>query len=351
MSGPGMTVSPSHVTARHPMLCKSVNLLTSVAAVAALAGLVVGCGGGSGSGTAAPVAVAAATAQAPAPSPSPTPTPTPSPTPTPAAFVGPAALTQVRDFAVLGYSVTGTTARDGSGPLIQQPGGVAFRYVVSQSRHEIQIPGRDWGVLGAPFVAGRAFSTQRVTVGTGPAAFVYDLNLFVPGDRNPDLPLVYTSYGSWAASALRASDPERIDQNFGTFAYGVSTPNGAVPRTGTAQYRGLVFDPYDTLGDLTITFDFATRQVTGSIKPFFNDGIGGISSPGAFPFSGSIQADATAFQIGFPIGSTGRTGLLEIQLTGPNAEELMLRWSATIVVPHLSLSPQPYILPGVARRG
>lgn len=329
------------------MRCKAHKVFSAAGALT-LAVTLAGCGGDSASSGSGAVAVASAPAPAPAPSPAPTPTPSPSPTPAPLA--GPAALTQGQDFAVLGYSVTGTTARDGSGPTSQQPGGVAFRYVASQARHEIQIPGRDWGVLGVPIVAGANFSTQRVTVGTGASAFVYDLRLFVPGDRNQALPLTYTSYGSWAASAIRESDPTKIDQNFGSFAYGVPTPAAGVPRTGTAQYRGIVFDSYDTAGVALLSIDFGTGRVSGSIEPLFNDGIGGIGPGGTYPVSGSIQPGVAAFQVNFQIGSTGRSGLLEVQFTGPNAEELMFRWGASIQVPHLTVDPVAYILPGVARR-
>ena len=42
--------------------------------------------------------------------------------------------------------------------------------------------------------------------------------------------------------------------------------------------------------------------------------------------------------------------MLEVQLTGPTGEELMLRWSAAITVRHLRVEPIAFILPGVARR-
>ena len=317
------------------------------AAVLGLTLSATGCGGGSSSSA----SIAVAPAPTPSPTPTPTPTPSPSPTPTSGPLAGPPALTQVQDFAVLGYSVTGSTDREGrGGPLVQQPGGVAIRYIASDGRHELMIPGREWGTLGTAFTNGGDFSSQSVTVGTGATAFAYRLALFVPGDRNRTLPLVHTSYGSWEASAINPTDPNKIDQNYGTFAYGVPTQAGGVPRVGMATYRGVVFDPYSQTGTVNITIDFATRQVTGSIEPFFNDGIGGVESGGSYPFSGSLQADASAFQASFPIGSTGRTGLLEVQLTGPTGEELMLRWSASIIVRHLRVEPIAFILPGVARR-
>ena len=93
--------------------CPAARQLFGAAAMLSLAGLLTGCGGGASSSAAAPVALAPAPTPVLAPSPSPTPAPSPTPTPIPTPLSGPAALTQIQDFAVLGYSVTGTTSANG----------------------------------------------------------------------------------------------------------------------------------------------------------------------------------------------------------------------------------------------
>jgi hypothetical protein len=307
-----------------------------------------GCGGGSSGDGGSPVAVAPA--PSPTPTPPPTPTPTPAPTPSPTILSGPAALTLAQDFAVLGYAMTGTTLANGSGPITLQNDGVSFRYIAQPPHHEIMIPGRDWGVVGPSTAVSNGFSGHRVTIGTGPSAFAYELHLLFPGQSNPVLPLTYTSLGFWQASSPNQADPSKTDQSFGGFAYGVATPAGDLPRSGTATYRGVLFDGYQTPGTVDLTIDFARREVSGTIEPFFNDGIGGIGSGGRFAVSASFPAGTSGFEVNFPIGSTGRAGTVKVQLTGPAAQELMLRWSASIQVPHLSNVPQSYILPGVAGR-
>lgn len=348
MSGSGGAARCLGMTTAKSPKCPAARQLFGAAAMLSLAGSLTGCGGGSSSSAPAPVAVAPAPVPVPAPSPSPT--PAPSPTPTPAPLAGPAALTQIQDFAVLGYSVTGTTSANGSGQLVQQNDGIAFRYIASHSGHEFMIPGRDWGVVGPSTSVFGGFSYHRVTVGTGSAAFVYDLHLFFPGQSNPVLPLVFTSFGSWSGSSVNQSNPAKFDQSFGSFAYGVPTLAAALPGSGIASYRGVLFDGYDTPGTIDLTIDFGKREASGTIEPFFNDGIGGIGSGGKFPLSASFPAGVSGFELNFPIGSTGRTGTVKLQFTGPAAEELMLRWSASIAVPHLSSTPTAYILPGVARR-
>lgn len=251
---------------------------------------------------------------------------------------------------MLGYANTGTTRADGSGPLTMQNDGVSFRHIAQPPRHEIMIPGREWGVVGPSIGVFGGFSDHRVTVGTGPSAYTYELHLLFPGQSNPVLPLTYTSLGFWQASSPNQADPSKIDQSFGGFAYGVATPAGDLPGTGTATYRGVLFDSYQTPGTMDLTVDFATREVSGTVEPFFNDGIGGIGSGGKFAVAASFPAGTSGLELSFPIGSTGRTGTIKVQFTGPAAQELMLRWSASIQVPHLSDVPQSYILPGLARR-
>ena len=186
-------------------------------------------------------------------------------------------------------------------------------------------------------------------MGTGASAFTYTLQLLIPGSSNSLLPLSFTSVGNWSAGAQSPTDPTKSDQNYGLFAYGVPTLASAVPRTGTVRYRGFVFDGYNTPGELDLTIDYATGQVQGSVTPTFNDGAGGISSLMKFPFSGVLPAGTSAFRLTFPVDSPSRTGTLDVQLTGPAAEELMARWSATVVNPQFSTQPMLIVLPGAAK--
>jgi hypothetical protein len=267
-------------------------------------------------------------------------------------FSGPAALTQIEDFAVLSYAQIGTTPANGGGPLETRTEGVAFRYIAATKRHELTIPGHGSGVLGTPTTHGQnpTFTAETVTEGAGASAFSYDLQLLIPGAANPLLPLAYTSYGAWNAGRAQAADPNLIDQNFGFFTYGVPTPASGVPAAGGAEYSGVVFDGYSTPGSVTVTIDFTTGRIMGTVDAKFNDGIGGIGGPGPIAFEGALKPGGSMAEISFPIGTSGRTGSLTIQLTGPHAEELMIRWSATVVVPQLGSSPLPVTVLGAAKR-
>lgn len=98
------------------------------------------CGGDSSSGGAPRVGLAPAPTPTPSPTQNPTPTPAPTPSPTATPLAGPAALTQIQDFAILAIAATGTTSRSGSGTVTVRTDGVAFRYLAAAGRHEMMIP-------------------------------------------------------------------------------------------------------------------------------------------------------------------------------------------------------------------
>lgn len=319
--------------ARSAKLCKRPTPLLAIwPTLLALTALLAGCGGNAPGAASAPVLVA--TAPVPTPSPSPTASPATGPTPLP----GSAALTQTGDFSVLSYAVTGPTSLAGAGQLSTRLDGVAFRYTAAL-RHELVVPGKAMGVLGPPSLVTPELSGQTVTVGEGPSASTFGLNLFIPGSRNPTLAMQYTGYGSWYASAVSASDPNRIDQNWGAFAYGIPTSAAAMASSGSALYTGLLFDDYNVPGKVSIRIDFGTGVVSGTIEPAFTAGLGCCTTIGAFPFQGLLRRDSSAIAISFAASAAGQNGTLDLQLTGPNAEELMLRWSAVVVVPTQSALP------------
>lgn len=330
----------------------SFRLVTGLSLILAMTA----CGGGSSgsAGASAPVAVVPGSAPTPSPTPTPTPSPTPAPAPapTPTPLASPVALTTSPDFAVLGIARTRRTGANGAPIVTQQTDGVAFRYLASQSQHELLVPGSDWAVLGSPtvFLRDPLIAEQTVTVASGAPPYAYSLQLLVPGDRNPSLRLLHTSYGSWIGSVPIANEPGKLQEISGQFAYGVPTSASAMPRNGVLHFRGLIFDQYNTPGDVLVSVDFDAGRVSGTIAPLFNDGIGGIDGPSPVPFVASLQSGTAALRINFADRSPAGSGLLEIQFTGPSAEELMLRWTATIVVPHLSSDPASYVLPGVAKR-
>lgn len=308
------------------------------------------CGGG---GSTAPTALTAPPVTlAPAPTPTPTPSPSPTPIATPTPLAGPAALTAVGDFAVLGASHRSTTEANGSGArdVVDQFEGIGFRYLAS-GVHELLIPGFDWGQLGGATSFDPAFSTSSVSGVTAGEPFRYSARLLVPGDRNSLLPLAYTGLALWEAGRFSRTQPNLIEQNSGGFAYGVPTLIGSLPLSGTTTYRGLVYDSgYGDTGALELSIDFASGAVSGFIAPTLNDGIGGIATIGRFSFGATVLRGATSFTLPVPIPATGQTGEIAVRFTGPEAQEVMIRFTGAVRDPHNPDRPLTLVVPGAAKR-
>ncbi len=170
----------------------------------------------------------------PSPPVTPAPTPTPTPTPTPAAQVTILPQPSVGDFATAGVwtnlyaassseegrftSIAGTTSSQ-----------VSIRYT-SSGTYEVKLPGEAFEQLvhrpdisnpapNDPFLTLSGPELGRsITVQSGDSGYTYSSLL---AWSRPDLDFAFTT-------------------DSGVVAFGVPTPAGAVPLTGTASYQGLV---------------------------------------------------------------------------------------------------------------
>jgi hypothetical protein len=135
----------------------------------------------------------------------------------------------------------------------------------------------------------------------------------------------YTSWGNWISKSGQA--------NLGYFAYGIPTPAGQVPTTGSASYEAKVMGQTLTKefyidGTATLDFDFAAGKLSGFMKvavcpwdcdidiPRY-DFAETVYSRGSRTFSGKFTVpDSTA--------ASGFSG----SFNDPQAAEVMARWFA-----------------------
>ena len=296
-----------------------------------------GCGGGGG-GTAPPPPTSSAPtptpAPAPAPSPTPSPTPAPTPAPSPQAIEGPVALTQAAEFTTLSWAYRFTTAPDGTfleGSRDPDPSAtVEFRYFAAERVHEVLLPGLQLGRLQTVDASRTDFTIQTL-LERASGNQVATLNLLRPGSLNTLFAAEYTSLGDWGAGR---QENGRILQNFGDFAYGIPTRASDMPRTGTATFQLFVFGGFGYLvGTGQIAVDFGAGTASGHMETDLNDGIGGIAR--------MARQELTDFRLG-PDGTTftamfatpGSPSVIEGRFTGPQAVELMARWSVRAPDPH-----------------
>ena len=282
------------------------------------------CGGGGGGGM----------SFIPSPPVTPTPAPTPTPLP-PAQQVTILPQPPVGDFATAGVwtnlyeassseqgrftSIAGTTSSQ-----------VSVRYT-SSGTYEMKLPGEAFEQLvHRPDISNPAPNDPFLTL-SGP-------------EWGRSVTVQYADSGYSYSSMLAWSRPD-LDFGFtvdsGVVAFGVPTPTGAVPLSGTASYQGVVSGLTDAKtfdspsnswlllpagGTVGLNFDFASGSLSGQMALSVSGGMNPISV-GNFTFAQTV----------FSRGSTSYSGKFDTTLpgfnffngsfTGPHAEETIGDWA------------------------
>jgi hypothetical protein len=203
--------------------------LVLVGTVSALSLALMACDGGSST---------------PTPTPTPTPTGTPTPTPTPT----PTAITYTTSETALQYTTEGGVQRVANTQSVAPAMGTVFAFdpalngyaytllngTVNPSPSEVAIftPASGKPCDVPTLCIGNGFVFQQVPAGAG----FYYLSRLLSGTGNPLVVLSFTSFGLFEETFV--GGPRRhVDLR--PFAYGVSSPAGAIPATGTATFNGL----------------------------------------------------------------------------------------------------------------
>lgn len=178
--------------------------------------------------------------------------------------------------------------------------------------------------------------TQTSTVpGGGPGSTtVSDLYLFRPGTNNSRLSLTYATYGVWGTSQQGASNT-RLLTRFATF--GVQTTVASMPRTGSANYTGIVDgiatvdnQAYRLTGSSgTVSANFATGVVRTNLSLVGNPDVLSLAQGnvalGTLAGTGAIASQSSRYT--GTISGLGATGSFGGGFYGPNALETALTFS------------------------
>ena len=301
-------------------------LLAPAAALALTA-----CGGGGG-GT------HVASTPTPPPSPPPPPPPAPPPDPVPINIF---ATPTVGQYASVGASISGPggnldtyssdTVRFGT--ISTDPADQAHIRYTSGGFYEVKLAGADWdglvpyfGMVNPDPNTNNYFQPQSVQMNYG---YVVTRN-----SRNDGY--LHSELAGWGSSA---------EQRWGYSAFGIATPPGGVPTSGSAAFQGVVsgstdimvadnlyggFFPLPTDGYVTLNFDFGAGSLAGQMDLFLPDGMNPIPL-GSFAFQQTIFSAGSATYSGtFATSASGQNFFLG-QFTGPNAEETIGAWAIPFV--------------------
>lgn len=183
------------------------------------------------------------------PTPTPTPTPTGMPTPTPT----PTEIVYTTAEGALQYTLEGGVQRVANAQFVAPAMGSVFAFTPadngftytllngtvnpSPSETAIFTPASAAACLDFPTLCfGNGFSFQQISPGTG----TYSLSRFIAGSNNPLLVLTNTAFGLFQESYRDAGGGPRDHVDLRPFAYGVVSPAGVIPTTGTATFNGIV---------------------------------------------------------------------------------------------------------------
>lgn len=250
-------------------------------------------------------------------------TPPPPPPPPPPGYVDVFPnITQSTDFAALG---TQTSAFDVPASQLVTSG-FAVSFDAASGAYVIDLPATNPGKFFAQsedsrnwhgFIEGSGFTVASV---------------FKPSATNPDIQLSHTSFAQFFEYDYDDFAPA------GFVAFGSATAAGAIPTMGSATYdalvAGLTLDGDAKVGGAaTLLFDFGAGTLAGHFDPVLLPYSGGSFALGQYTFVNTVYGvGATTFSGEFSHANP-LTGAFNGLFTGPNAEELMARWSADYVNP------------------
>jgi hypothetical protein len=227
------------------------------------------------------------------------------------------AVTSSTQFATLGYggSFAGTTAASLIGS------GFSVSYDAAASNYVMDVPASEPGVFQSPDSGGNSFvgkltdpsnpgQSQPITFGASRSGF---------------------QYTAWAFYQKQISSENTAA---GWMTFGVPTPPSAIPVAGTATYTAEAHGYGGTYidGKATLQFNFGAGTLAGSLDIWDAEW-----DPGVFPY-GHFDFVKTTVGSGQGLGqfsgelvdsSTSQHGSFNGLFTGPNAQELMARWTAS----------------------
>ncbi|WP_265104522.1 transferrin-binding protein-like solute binding protein [Sphingopyxis yananensis] len=284
----------------------------------ALALMLSGCGGGGGGGV--------NSTPAPPPAPTPTPSPTPTPTPTPAANVD--LLSPMVSETFTSNSATGSASfpKSGAKPTISAAQSAAkIAYNASNQSYTISAGGRSQTF--APSNIDAAQSTAQVTVYVKKNGSTTEaLTLTKPGTSGL---FTYRYVGSalWQRTVEGSST---ISGNFDAIAYGVETPDAAVPRTGRADYAVALVGVETTPSGVFAVAGSGTTQVDFSTGAMITHGTAeGVYNNASFSSEAWLSSSGNAFSGNFRFNDfQSFNGTLDGRLYGPQGEELGASFAA-----------------------
>lgn len=302
---------PTGVPEMKRMLCSHLLLATAAMTLAA-------CGGGGGGSNLAPP---------PPPAPTPPPPPPPSVPGTPVTIFP--AITETTDFATLGYQLDGNS-------IVGD--GFSVRYDAGSKLYMFDLPS---AAPGGFYATSDSDASWSGGLAEGNSADLWPpMSVLKPSATNPEIQLSYTSFASYLRSGPMWDLPH------GIVVFGIASPASAVPVTGQATMNAEVAGfsvngPNEIDGTATLEFNFAAGTLAGHFDPMIDLEGEFSQSLGRYTFVDTVHGvGSPSFSGQFSHSDPRLGGTFSGLFTGPNAEELMARWTGSFFVEGVTANPE-----------
>ena len=277
--------------------------------------LLASCGGGSGdSGVNS--------------TPTPTPTPSPTPTPTPTPNTSLSSLTYSESFANSTASGVVSFPTSGAAPTASAGAATAtIAYDAATRGYTLTVGTRSQTFLPANLDASQSSAQLAVYTKTN-GSTTDTLSLTKPGTSGR-FTYQYVGGGFWQRTITGSST---ISGSFDAFAYGVTTSNIALPRTGRAEYAVDLIGVENTSSNVFAIVGQGVAQVDFARASIVTHGTAGaaITGTGKFSSEAALSSNANSFAGTFRFDDFGLfKGTLNGNFYGPAAEEFGAAFSAS----------------------
>lgn len=254
-----------------------------------------------------------------------TPPPPPPPPPPPNYVDIFPAVTTSTEFAVVGNEAC-------AGCSAIQTSGFAVRFDAASGAYIIDLPSYDPGKFDSQSETSSYWGGQIQVNNEGTQTL---LSVLKPLPGNPEIELTYTTMGAFYDYEFGCCI------TFGDLAFGMATPDGSVPVSGTAAYDGLLSGHTDGAepigGTVSMDFDFGAGTLAGTMDPILFRLNGSSVSLGQYNFVNTVFGiGSTTFSGGLSRSGAPSLGSFNGLFTGPAAQELMARWAAPYLNPDSS---------------
>jgi hypothetical protein len=224
----------------------------------------------------------------------------------------------VGEFASVGATVDGSAANGPLGAISTNDADQPHIRFMSDGTYQVLLPGKEWSEL-LSFAPGTLLKDADS-----------NFEAVISGSKN--LGYQYSELASY-----HSSDP----QQFGAFAFGTLTPDGAVPVVGSATYTGTIAGMSDVngsnagqsfrelaTGSVTLNFNFAAGALGGTISLGLIDEVSDTPLQiGTFAFTDTVfGVGSTSYAGKFDTDAVGDNFFLG-KFTGPHAEETIGSWA------------------------